>query len=264
MKYSGSFEKMRVEHNSPINYFLQLQEEEIFLNPLISKNIRIEFQKQIHCVHCHRSIKKAFGEGFCYPCFISVPEAEDCVLRPEMCKAHEGIARDMEYAQTHCLINHYVYLAVSGGVKVGITRHTQIPTRWIDQGASSAIIFAMTPNRYLAGLIEVSLKQHISDKTNWRAMLQNNNPDTDLINLKKTLKEKLPKDLSAYILDDNSIATFNFPVLEYPAKITSVNLDSNPVVDGILSGIKGQYLMFQNGNVFNVRRHSGYQITMEF
>ena len=177
--------KMRTELKYSVNYFLSGSNEEIFMNGLIGKEFEIVWQEKIECVACGNSTKKSFAQGHCYPCFISVPETAPCILRPELCEAHKGIARDIEWSQKNCLTDHYVYLALTSGLKVGVTRSSQIPARWMDQGAIKAIKLAKTPNRYTSGMIETQLKKHISDRTSWQKMLKNGvNTEIDL--LKKT------------------------------------------------------------------------------
>ncbi len=264
MVYEGNIIKMRVEHDSPVNYFLPVGEKEVFMNSLLGKNIFIRFEGKINCIKCGRETKSSFAQGYCYPCFISAPETEDCVIRPELCRAHEGIARDMDFAKAHCLIDHIVYLAGSSDIKVGVTRHTQIPTRWIDQGASYAIRLARTPNRYLAGLIEVSLKDVFRDKTNWRYMLMNRIPENiSLIDEKRKAKSALPGKLKQYVIDDDEIFSFIYPVEIYPSKVKSVSLDKSSEFAGKLAGIKGQYLIFKDGEVLNIRKHGGYLVRIE-
>jgi len=195
---------------------------------------------------------------------VSVPETEECVLRPELCRAHAGIARDMKFAEEHCLIDHFVYLAVSGGLKVGVTRHTQIPQRWIDQGASEALQIAKTQNRYLAGTIEVALKNILSDKTNWRNMLMNkSNKDINLVEEKEKALKYLHNDFRKFALKEDLITKISYPVLNYPKKVKSINFDNTDFVEGILIGIKGQYFIFESGNILNIRKHNGYLVKIE-
>ena len=180
MKYSGQISKMKVELNNPITYHLPIGKHLINMNELLGKNITLEFEGEMRCVACNNQIKKTFMQGYCYPCFISSPLTSECILKPELCKAHEGEARDMQWAKEHCLQNQYIYLSLTSHLKVGVTRHTQIPTRWIDQGAHKAIVFAKTPNRCLAGMIEKDISQYISDRTYWRKMLLGDYPEVDL------------------------------------------------------------------------------------
>jgi len=170
----------------------------------------------------------------------------------------------MEWSQTHCLIDHYVYLAVSSGLKVGVTRHTQIPTRWIDQGAHKAVKLAKTPNRHLAGLIEVDLKQHLTDKTNWQQMLKGQvKREVDLVEEKARAAELLKHELQQYLIDDDAVTTIHYPLEPHPAKVKSLSFDKEDEYTGKLSGIKGQYLVFEDGKVFNVRKHNGYLAKLE-
>jgi hypothetical protein len=185
-------------------------------------------------------------------------------LRPELCRAHLGEGRDLEWEEANHNQPHIVYLAASDVIKVGVTRKTQLPTRWIDQGANLAIVLAETPNRFVAGQIEVALKQEFTDKTNWRKMLANDvDDDIDLETLKWELEEVLPSDIADYITEDDEVLSLNYPVIKYPVKVKSLSLDKMPIITGKLAGIKGQYFIFDSGNVLNIRKHSGYKIELE-
>ncbi len=259
MLASGNIIKMRSEFADPVQYFLPIGETELPMNELIGKNIRMNFTGQINCIACGKRTKTSFGQGFCYNCLQTSPEASETIMRPELSKAHLGIARDMEWAREHDLIDHFVYLAVSGELKVGVTRHHQVPTRWIDQGASEAIILSKTPNRHIAGVIEVFLKNFFSDKTAWQTMLKNSSMNEyNLPEEKINANLLLPAELQQYFHDDNHIWHFNYPVLSFPDKVSSVTFDKGPVISGTLHGIKGQYLIFSDGRVLNIRKHSGY------
>ncbi len=265
MEKRGNLVKMKGIQGEPVQYFLELGGEEILMNPLIGKEIRIEYLHEINCIRCGRKTPKSFGQGFCYPCFISAPEASECVLRPELCQAHLGISRDMTWSQGHCLQDHFVYLALTSDVKVGVTRASQIPTRWIDQGAWKAIQIAKTPNRYLAGLIEVELKKQLPDKTNWRLMLTNQMDwKRDLEAEKQRVLPLLPPELAPYAYPENDVTTLQYPVAEYPSKVNSLTLDKNPVLTGIFTGIRGQYLYLSENSVFNIRNHSSYKVNIQF
>lgn len=264
MQNKGTLLKMKTGFANPVKYWLILGSDEICLNDYLGKKLNLEFQNEIYCISCGRKTKKSFAQGFCYPCFQSSPEASPCILKPELCEAHLGVARDMDWAKQHCLQPHYVYLAVSSAVKVGVTRQTQIPTRWIDQGASMAIKFAQTPYRQLAGEIEVALKSYYTDKTNWQKMLKNDIlHNVDLVEEKQKAWELLPDNLKEYVTEDDAITEIKYPVVEYPKKIKSLNFDKTDRVGGSLTGIKGQYLMFDNQFVINIRRHNGYTISIE-
>ncbi len=260
MQLEGNILKMRSELVTPVKYFLPVGENEIAMNDLIGKEISMNFTGQINCISCGKQTKTSFNQGFCYSCLQTAPEASESVIRPELSKAHLGIASDMEWAIKHDLIDHYVYLAVSGDVKVGVTRHHQIPTRWIDQGASSAIVIAKTPNRHIAGVIEVWLKQHIGDKTNWREMLQNKVADIDLQDEKMRAIKLLPAELLKYAIDKSEVTFIEYPVLAFPEKVKSISFDNIPIVESTLQGIKGQYLLFENETVLNIRKHNGYYL----
>lgn len=253
--------KMNTSMGDPIEYCLHSKENKFLMNELLNKKIQIKWNGNIFCQKCAKKTKNSFGEGFCYPCFISAPEASPCIIKPELCQAHLGIGRDIEYEEKHHNQPHIVYLAATDKVKVGVTRDTQIPTRWIDQGAHKTIILAETPNRYLAGITEVALKEFYSDKTNWRSMLKNINDESiDLIEEKWRCCDLLPSDLQKYFTEEENVNEFTYPVEEYPAKVSSMNLVKTPSISGVLTGIKGQYLMFDKEYVFNVRRHTSFEV----
>ena len=263
--HQGVLLKMQTEFKDPVEYILTLGTEEIRLNELLGKPVVFEFGGTIHCIRCGRVIRKTFAQGYCYPCFTTAPETSECVLRPELCRAHEGISRDMKWSEEHCLQDHYVYLALSSGVKVGVTRSSQIPTRWIDQGAWKAIRLARTPNRYLAGRIEVALKTHMSDKTNWRHMLTNKlDENINLVSEKERVAGLLEPELAQYIIPDTEVTEIHYPVLQYPEKVKSTGFDWTGFLEGVLTGIKGQYLILGEGTVLNIRKHGGYLVTMEY
>ncbi len=264
MRYNGTLLKMETKLANPIEYELPIGDELIYMNPLIGKYIALKWLKEIYCVACGRKTNKSFAQGFCYPCFLNAPETSECIFRPELCRAQDGIARDMEWAENHCLQDHIVYLAISSGIKVGVTRSGQIPTRWIDQGAWQAIKLAKTPSRYTAGLIEVALKEHISDRTNWQRMLKNQLIEgVDLTIAKKELIAHLPSDLQNYISEEDNIYEINYPVNEYPEKVKSLSFDKLEEITGRLWGVKGQYLIFDDGTVLNMRKHTGYMVELD-
>lgn len=258
----GNLSKMKTSLEEVVQYRIQLNDE-VNMNELVGKNVRLEWNGIINCQKCSKVTKKSFGEGFCYSCFISAPEAAECILRPELCRAHLGEGRDPEWEEKHHNQPHVVYLAASSAVKVGITRATQVPTRWIDQGASAAIRLAEVENRYEAGRIEVALKEFFTDKTSWQRMLKNEIDESiDLEEEKWSLEEHLPADITEYFSEDDEIVEINYPVIEYPTKVKSVSFDKVPVIEGKLTGIKGQYLIFEGGVVLNIRKHTGYYISL--
>lgn len=264
MKVAGTLNKMVTEHFQPVRYFLPVGTERIYMNDLLNRALKISWLNEIYCLGCERKTNKSFGQGYCYPCFISVPETDDCVLRPELCRAHEGIARNMDFAQEHCLQQHYVYLALSSEIKVGVTRHSQIPTRWIDQGAWKAVRVAQTPNRYTAGLIEVALKKTFTDKTNWRHMLMDKiNNEASLPDKREMLASVLPEMLVPFLFNDDEIIEIFYPGSAVTHKVSSFDIEKHTVLNGTLTGIRGQYLIFDNEKVINIRKYGGYLVEIE-
>lgn len=259
--FEGDVRKMHTDLQDTVQYNLKWKDQDLLMNSLLDQEIFIKFDGLIHCVSCDKEIKKPFAQGFCYDCFVSQPEASECIINPELCRAHLGEGRDVEWEQRNHAQPHFVYLAVSSAVKVGITRSTQVPTRWIDQGASYAIKLAETPYRQLCGVIEVALKSVFTDKTNWRKMLTNDVlEDVDLLEEKWQLEDVLPADLLEYMSEDDEITHINYPVLRWPEKVNSMNLLKKPLINGTLAGIKGQYLIFDDNRVINLRNHSGFNV----
>lgn len=259
MQLEGVLRKMKTEWNETVDYFLPFENDFIHINQLLDKKISIHF-KHFECLNCKKD-KKIFRQGFCYDCFYDIPQAGDWIMKPELSTAHlDKEDRDLEYEKKVQLQPHIVYLANSSNVKVGVTRKTQIPTRWIDQGAHEALEILEVPNRYLAGIAEVALKDHIADKTNWRTMLKNEIEDANLEEVRDGLASFLPEETLPYYLKNNTEKHINFPVLQYPTKLKSLNLLKTLDYSGTLKGVKGQYLIFEDNTVFNVRNNEGYVV----
>jgi len=261
MQFQGVLKKMLTENGNPINYYLDLEDDFLNLNQLLDKKINIKFKKY-QCLNCGKD-KKIYRQGYCYDCFFDMPQTGDWVMHPELSTAHlDKEDRDLAYEKDVQLKPHIVYLANSSNIKVGVTRKSQIPTRWIDQGAHEAIILVEVPNRYLAGITEVALKDHVSDKTNWRKMLTNNITDVDLKAEKERLSAFIPNEIKQYYGQNTKEVHLDFPVVQYPTKVKSLSLNKTLHFSGILKGIKGQYLIFDDGTVFNVRSYEGYVVNL--
>ena len=259
MQFEGVLTKMETENGSPIQYYLILESNFVNVNQLLDKNVTLKFLKY-QCLNCGLD-RPIFRQGFCKSCFFEVPQAADWIMRPELSKAHlDQEDRDLEFEKKVQIQPHVVYLANSSNVKVGVTRKSQVPTRWIDHGAHEAIEIVEVPNRYLAGITEVALKDHISDKTNWRTMLKNEIKDEDLVAWRNKLKQFIPEEAKPYYIENNSETNLEFPVLQYPIKPKSLNLEKAIEYTGVLKGIKGQYLIFEDQTVFNIRGNEGLYI----
>jgi hypothetical protein len=264
MVFEGNLLKMRTQLNSPVNYYLPLGTHEIFLNSYIGEKLKLSFSGRINCIACGKITKKSFSQGFCYRCLQTVPEAGVSVIRPALSKSHFGIARDMEWAEKQDLTEHVVYLAVACELKIGVTRYLSIPGRWIDQGASYAVRLAVTPNRHIAGVMELFLTRYITDRTNWKAMLTGKgNSDIDLPEEKKRIYHLLPAELQKYYCSNDEVIHIEYPMRHYPKVVKGFTFDKELVIEGILNGIKGQYLVFDDGRVLNIRKHNGYEIRLE-
>lgn len=255
--------KMQTELTNPVQYYLFSNNISLNVNQLLDKEITIE-HIGYECLGCGQA-KKIFRQGFCYDCFYSSPLAGDWIMKPELSTAHLDIQdRDLEYEKKVQLQPHIVYFSVSSELKVGVTRKTQVPYRWIDQGAVQALPIVEVPNRYLAGITEVALKKHFSDKTNFRKMLQNEVPEIDLVQERDKIREYLPEEVLAFFdTNRDNLTQIEYPVLQYPTKISSLNIGVNPIYQGKLKGIKGQYLIFEDQTVFNVRTYEGFKVRLE-
>jgi len=267
--YCGNLAKMQSDLSSPVSYRLPLGEQALDLNPLIGQSLTLEYDGQIHCSNCGRKTKKSYSQGHCFPCMKRLARCDLCIVKPERCHYAQGSCREPQWGEGFCLQDHIVYLANSSGLKVGITRQTQIPTRWIDQGASQALPILRVSQRLHSGLVEVLFKDHIADKTDWRKMLKNERPEVDLIQRRDELLHILEPKLQQLRADLNDpisllnakVVDINYPVLEYPTKIKAHNFDKTPIIEGTLMGIKGQYLIFDTG-VLNIRKFGGYHVTL--
>jgi hypothetical protein len=267
----GTLKKMSSQLRSPVEYQLRLGDAEVPLNPLLEKKISLHFSGQINCVKCARKTSKSFNQGYCYPCFQRLAECDSCIIHPERCHFDQGTCKEPAWGERFCMQDHIVYLANSSGLKVGITRGTQVPTRWVDQGATQALAIIRVRTRLQSGAVEVMFKQHVADKTNWRDMLKGEATTLDMHAKAAELISKCESDLKE--LEDkfgffaisvlNGVDTVNieYPVVTYPEKVTSLNFDKTPIVEGALLGIKGQYLILDTG-VINMRRFSGYEVAL--
>ncbi len=262
MLYEGVLRKMHTEIGPPVQYYLQFENEFLNMNQALDKSLKIEFIK-FQCLNCGED-RPIYRQGFCKTCFYETPAAGDWIMKPELSTAHlDKEDRDLDYEKRMQLQPHVVYLANSSNVKVGVTRKSQVPTRWIDQGAHEAIEIVEVPNRYLAGITEVALKAHVSDKTSWQKMLKNDIEDLDLAEWRNRLKAHVPDEVAEYFIDSDTETEIEFPVLQYPEKVKSLNLNKNPSYQGVLKGIKGQYLIFEDSTVFNVRGSEGYYVGID-
>ncbi len=267
----GALRKMTTRLQSPVNYEMVVGEARVPLNALLGQSLQLEFLGAINCIHCNRATSKSFNQGYCYPCFRRLAQCDSCIMSPEKCHYHLGTCREPEWGEANCMIDHFVYLANTSGLKVGITRHSQVPTRWMDQGATQALPIFRVGSRLQSGLVETVFKSHIADKTNWQAMLKGPSTPADLESERQRLMAVCAAEIAALqqehglqalaVLEQQAVVEIDYPVLEYPRKVTSFNFDKNPLVAGTLLGIKGQYLILHTG-VINLRKFGGYQVAL--
>jgi len=268
-QFTGHLAKMEATLGDTVSYQLPLDDHRVPLNEAIGESIAIEHIGDIHCIHCGRRSKKSFSQGYCYPCFTKLPQCDTCIMSPERCHFHHGTCRDPAWGEKYCFTDHFVYLANSSGVKVGITRGTQLPTRWIDQGATQGLPIFRVQTRYQAGLIEDCIREFVADKTSWQKMLKGNAESVDLAAIRDDLLAKAESGLelleqefglqALQRLYNETTTEINFPVHEFPEKVKSFNLDKQPLVEGVLKGIKGQYLILDTG-VINIRKYTAYNV----
>ena len=108
---------------------------------------------------------------------------------------------------------------------------------------------------------EFALKNHYADKTNWQKMLKNEVPAVDLVAEHLKLENLIPTEVQEFFFSTkDDLYELQYPVLQYPTKVSSLNLDKSPNFSGKLTGVKGQYLLFEDGTVFNVRTFEGYVV----
>ena len=268
---AGILRKMDSRLEQPVAYGMRLSEHTVPLNPLIGKTVKLTYSGEIFCVACGRKTKKSFNQGYCYPCFQSLAQCDSCIIHPERCHFDQGTCREPAWGERYCMQDHIVYLANSSGLKVGITRATQVPTRWIDQGATQALAVIRVRSRLQSGTLEVMFKQHVADKTNWRDMLKGDALELDMEAERDRLLKECAGEIEEMeqrfgffaisILNGLEPVSISYPVEQYPDKISSFNFDKEPLVEGTLQGIKGQYLIFDTG-VINLRRFSGYHVEL--
>jgi hypothetical protein len=269
---AGAVRKMKTRLADPVQYQLVLGEQEVPVNDLLGRSVQLDYLGAINCIHCGRQTKKSFNQGYCYPCFARLAQCDSCIMSPEKCHFAAGTCREPRWGEEHCMIEHIVYLANTSGLKVGITRGTQVPTRWMDQGATQARPIFRVATRLHSGLVESIFKGHIADKTNWQAMLKGSADKRDLELARQQLMTDCAGELAELVrvhgidaiteLVDVPEQHIVYPVLEYPKKVKSFNLDKTPTIVGTLMGIKGQYLIFDTG-VINMRKYGGYQISLQ-
>ncbi len=269
MKLSGTLLKMRTALDTPVRYDLPVGEQSLALNPLLGQPLHLAHTGKIHCIHCGRSTKKSFDQGYCYPCFTRLAQCDTCIVKPELCHYAAGTCREPAWGESHCMQPHVVYLANSSGLKVGITRQNQVPTRWLDQGAVAALPILHVQSRYISGLVEVAFKPHVADKTHWQRMLKGEAEPVDLEASRDqllALVEPALTGLRARFGEDAVLplpqgkpVPIQYPVQVYLAKVTALNFDKTPQLGGVLQGIKGQYLLFDTG-VINIRKFAGYEV----
>ncbi|RII76062.1 MULTISPECIES: DUF2797 domain-containing protein [Pseudomonas] len=268
----GSLSKMAVSLQAPVvQYSFRLDDTQVPVNPLIGQRLRLEYLGAIHCSHCGKRTKTSFSQGYCYPCMTKLAQCDVCIMAPEKCHYDAGTCREPSWGEQFCMTDHVVYLANSSGIKVGITRATQLPTRWLDQGASQALPIMRVATRQQSGLVEDVLRSQVPDRTNWRALLKGDAEVLDLPAIRDQIFDACADGLSALQarfglqaiqpLPDAEVVQMNYPVEAYPKKIVSFNLDKDPVAEGTLLGIKGQYLIFDTG-VINIRKYTAYQLAV--
>ncbi|MGF1704956.1 DUF2797 domain-containing protein [Enterovibrio baiacu] len=269
---TGTLSKMKSALEDTVRYTLLVGENQVELTPLIGKSLTLTHTGNIYCDACGNKTNKSFSQGHCFTCMRKLARCDMCIMKPETCHFAEGTCREPEWGEQFCMTDHIVYLSNTSGLKVGITRASQIPTRWIDQGATQALPIIKVKNRHLSGLVEIALAEFVADKTNWRALLKGDNEPLDL---KAEARRLLPLiDAKLYSLRIqygfdaiepifHDIVNISYPVTQHPAKIVSHNFDKEPVVSGVLEGIKGQYLIFDTG-VINVRKFTSYEVNVEY
>ncbi len=249
--------------DTTIRYFWTLGDEQVEISDMLGRQVNIRFQGEKRCIACGRKVSKLYQNGYCFPCVTTLAETDLCIVKPHECHHHLGTCRDNEFAATHCMIPHYVYLAVSSHAKVGLTRKHREFTRWVDQGAVRAMLIAELPTRKMAGELEMEIAKTMPDKTDWRKMVQGKADDVNLRELANAVEEQLPDEWRSYLLPERVVHEFEYPFLagEPAPKAKSMNAEKEQI-SGRLIGIRGQYLLFPEG-VFQVKKHSGMLLDVQ-
>lgn len=271
MKISGQVHKLIARHDTPVSYTLPLGAAQVPLGPLFGKLLALRYTGRITCIHCGRNSNKSFNQGYCYNCFQKLAQCDSCIIAPERCHYDAGTCREPVWGDHFCMQDHVVYFANSSGLKVGITRAAQLPTRWIDQGATQGLAVVRVRTRQQAGFCEAMFREHVTDRTNWRSMLSGAREDVDLAAERDRLLAICGQQLQALqnrfgihaisVLTGVDPVSISYPVRQYPDKITALDLDKNPEISGTLLGIKGQYLILDSG-VINIRKYTGYELEL--
>lgn len=270
--YRGQASKLLTRLERPVQYALPLGEARVALNEQLGRHLVLRHTGRITCIHCGRATNKSFSQGYCYPCFQTLAQCDSCIISPERCHYDAGTCREPVWGDHFCMQDHVVYFANSSGLKVGITRASQLPTRWIDQGASQALAVIRTRSRQQAGFCEAMFRQHVTDRTNWRGMLKGEQEAVDLAVERDRLLAECSTELADIqqrfglhainVLTGVEPVSIDYPVQAVPDKINSLDLDKTPEISGVLLGIKGQYLLLDSG-VINIRKYTGYELELQ-
>lgn len=271
--FEGQLSKMQatLPADGQAHYQLSLGDNQVAMHELIGQPLQLTYAGAIHCQNCQRKTNKSYSGGFCFPCSQKLAQCDLCFMKPEICHFDKGTCREPDWGLSVCMQDHIVYLANSSGLKVGITRLGQVPTRWLDQGATQALPIFRVKSRYQSGLVEVLFKQHVSDRTDWRKMLKGDAEPLDLPAQRDRLMQECAEQIAALQaqfelgaitpLPSENMVSIQYPVVQYPEKIKALNFDKTPQIEGVLQGIKGQYLLLDTG-VLNIRKFTGYQVAL--
>ena len=237
------------------------------MNSLIGQVLQFQVSSCRQCQGCEKNVKKIVA-GYCYPCSKRLACCDLCILKPHLCHYEQGTCREPQWGLKHCFSDHYLYLSVTSGIKVGLTRASQFQTRWIDQGAVKAVLLAQLSSRYQAGVVEEYLSKTFDDKTNWRHLITGQISQLELLEerfeqAKFLIKEEKKFENFSYKLLDYHPVEIHYPVEKFPQKAKTINLDKTSIFEDKLIGIKGQYLFFEELGALNMRKYQGYDINIE-
>lgn len=259
---TGFLQELEPTWAEPVQYALRVGDVRIPLNTRLGSRLEIRRLRQKACRHCGRRVSKLYQNGYCYPCVTTLAECDRCIIQPHLCHYHEGTCRDESFARRNCMIPHYVYLALSSHVKVGVTRKNRALQRWIDQGAVAALPVAEVPSRKQAGELEAAAAEFLSDRTDWRKMLRGEVEWEDLPVVRDRLRKMLGARFEPFWIDVPAVR-LAYPVAGRPPTVRSLSLDRREAVEGVLLGVQGQYLLLDAG-VFHVKKHTGYEVAVRF
>lgn len=259
---SGVVSQLGWTNHKPTLYFAD-DTEAVGLASLIGRSVELSLSDERVCTRC----LTPSSYYICDSCRGDPPNA-NCVWNPGIECTYQNCPFP-EFKRQSCSHDFVVYLAATDRVKVGIARESGRVARWKTQGASNAVVFATTPNRKIAGIIESCCSQVIPDRTadGWYRPLET--PIEALHEAAVRCAPVVPHRLRSCIVGPLAVDAFVERIieLEYPraADITDAELAERSSFDECcisrLLGIRGSMLV-TGEYTFNMRTARGHTLTI--